>query len=155
MQNLGSILKTCITEDAYGGNVEAFRIEPAAAVMSPEGVLKVAVRADFVVSQADEERMREKICEIVPHVSGVQLRYIYDAEHMAQDEDGIVCMYAGRCISSLPPVVKNAVVADNITAEDGACVIRVIGGASLDEINKTFAARIRDKIHEKFGLDYI
>ena len=146
MQNLGRILKTCISEDAYGGNVEAFRLEPAAAVMSPEGVLKVAVRADFVVSQADEERMREKICEIVPHVSGVQLRYIYDAEHMAQDEDGI--------ISNLPPVVKNAVVADNITIEDGACVIRVIGGASLDEINKTFGARIRDKIHEKFGLDY-
>ena len=154
MENLGTILKSCISEDAYGVDVETLTLKPASAVMSPEGVLKVAVRADFVVSRDDEERMRGRIMEIVPHISGVQIRYIYDADNMAQEESEIVRMYASRCVASLPPVVKNAVVTESIAASDGECVIKVIGGSSLEEINRTFAVRIKDRIHEKFNLDY-
>ena len=154
MKDLGSILINCISEDAYSGGVDGFVMKPAAAVMSPEGVLKLAVRTDFVVSQGDEVRMRERITEVLPHVSGVNFRYIYDSDHMAQGEGEIVRLYAERCVAGLPPIIRNAVNTDSITVEERVCVIKVIGGASLDETNKTFAVRIKDKIREKFGLDY-
>ncbi len=153
MEDLGVILRDCI-EDSCGAQAGSIRFTPASCVLSPEGELKLALRTDIVVSGEDEERMRSRLREIVPHVSDVRIRFIYEAGSMAQDEADVVRCYARRCIRILPPIVRNAVVADNITAEDGACVIRVVGGASLDEINRVFSDRISKRIHEKFGLDY-
>ena len=154
MNDLGSILKNCISIDSYRGETADFRLEPASAVMTPGGVLKLSVRSDFVVSPHDEKAICEKVKEILPHISGTEIRYIYDTDRMAQNESEVVRIYAGRCVAGLSPIVRNAVDPERITAEDRVCVIKVIGGASLDELNKVTAKNISSRIHEKFGLDY-
>ena len=154
MNNLSELITNSISKDLYREDTSLFRADTESAVLTPEGMLVLTVKLDFVMPESDEELVRQKIRETVPHISGVSIRQIYDSENMATAPDETAAVYAGRCVSALPPIVRNAVDPDKISAEGGVVSVKVIGGASLTEINRVWSGKISSRIKDQFGLIY-
>ena len=154
MNNLSELIINSISRDLYREDISGFRAETRSAVLTPEGELAVTVGLDFVIPESDEETIRNRIRESIPSITGVKIRYIYDADNMAVGPDETAAVYAGRCSAALPPIVRNAVDPDKIEASDGTVHIKAVGGASLDELSKVQGTKISAKIKETFGLDY-
>lgn len=154
MTSIDDLIRQGLSRDNYAEDVSSFRADTVSAVITPDGYLAMDVKLDFVVSRKDEDRILESIRSEIPNLKGVRVRHIYMRESMATKPDETARIYAGRCLAALPTIVKNAADPGRINAEGDKVTIRVVGGASLDEINRVWSKRISDRIEEKFGLSY-
>ena len=154
MNSLSDLIREGLDKKNYSEDVSSFRADTVSAVITPDGYLAMDVKLDFVVSRNDEDRITDNIKKEIPNLAGVKVRHIYTRDAMAITPDETARIYAGRCLDALPTIVKNAIDTEKIEAEDGNVTIKVVGGASLDEINKVWSKRISDRINDKFGLTY-
>ncbi|MDD5923127.1 MAG: PolC-type DNA polymerase III [Eubacteriales bacterium] len=152
-------MNTLISENVHWDLLEPYRSGKFESVIEDAYIerktdrITVLIRVNFVVPYEDEKRLKTAVLRAVPGLSSVQIRYLYDRDHMALTEEGIIWFLFPRILVSFGSSAVHAVEFSKYKTEGQKITIPCFSRIMAEKLNREVAAEIVRRLREDFGIE--
>jgi len=116
------------------------------------GVLTVIISLNFVVPIQDDQRIQKALKASIPDISGVDISYKYDKEHMVISRDAIIKLFVPRMTRDSKSSLRNTVRADRVEISGDTVEIATLGKVAMTSLNNKLSKEFKDDLSNVFGI---